>query len=206
MNLKINKKKFIYLISPNKITIHFYQNLEEVLKTGKVSIFQLRLKKYRIKQKEMIGEKINKICKKNDVKFLVNDDPFLAKKINADGCHLGQKDKNIVKVRKIIGNKIIGITCHNSIRLAKSAIKNKASYLAFGAFFLTKTKRTRHKATTKILNEAKKLTKTPLVAIGGINSSNYKNLLLNNANFLAISGYIWNNKKYKPLKAIENLK
>ena len=206
MNLKINKKKFIYLISPNKITIHFYQNLEEVLKTGKVSIFQLRLKKYTIKQKEMIGKKIKKICKKNDVKFLVNDDPFLAKKINADGCHLGQKDKNIVKVRKIIGNKIIGITCHNSIRLAKSAIKNKASYLAFGAFFLTKTKRTRHKATTKILNEAKKLTKTPLVAIGGINSSNYKNLLLNNANFLAISGYIWNNKKYKPLKAIENLK
>jgi len=206
VNLKINKKKFIYLISPNKITIHFYQNLEEVLKTGKVSIFQLRLKKYTIKQKEMIGKKIKKICKKNDVKFLVNDDPFLAKKINADGCHLGQKDKNIVKVRKIIGNKIIGITCHNSIRLAKSAIKNKASYLAFGAFFLTKTKRTRHKATTKILNEAKKLTKTPLVAIGGINSSNYKNLLLNNANFLAISGYIWNNKKYKPLKAIENLK
>ena len=204
--MKINKKKFIYLISPNKITIHFYQNLEEVLKTGKVSIFQLRLKKYTIKQKEMIGKKIKKICKKNDVKFLVNDDPFLAKKINADGCHLGQKDKNIVKVRKIIGNKIIGITCHNSIRLAKSAIKNKASYLAFGAFFLTKTKRAKHKATTKILNEVKKLTKTPLVAIGGINSSNYKNLLLNNANFLAISGYIWNNKKYKPVEAIENLK
>ena len=105
-----------------------------------------------------------------------------------------------------MGNKIIGITCHNSIKLAKNAIKNKASYLAFGAFFLTKTKRAKHKATTKILNEAKKLTKTPLVAIGGINSSNYKNLLLNNANFLAISGYIWNNKKFKPLEAINNLK
>ena len=131
---------------------------------------------------------------------------MLAKKINADGCHLGQKDKSITEAKKIIGNKIIGITCHNSIRLAKSAIKNKASYLAFGAFFLTKTKRAKHKATTKILNEVKKLTKTPLVAIGGINSSNYKNLLLNNANFLAISGYIWSNKKYKPFEAIENLK
>ena len=137
---------------------------------------------------------------------MINDDPILTKKIDADGCHLGQKDTDIIEARKIIGNKIIGITCHNSIKLAKKAIKNKASYLAFGAFFLTKTKRAKHKATTKILNEVKKLTKTPLVAIGGINSTNYKNLLLNNANFLAISGYIWNNKKYKPIEAIENLK
>ena len=206
MNLRINKKKFIYLISPNKITIHFYQNLEDVLKTGKVSFFQMRFKKYTVGQKVLIGRKIKKICRKNNVKFLVNDDPLLAKKLNADGCHLGQKDKDIIESRKIIGNKIIGITCHNSIKLAKSAIKNKASYLAFGAFFLTKTKRVKHKATTEILNKVKRLTKTPLVAIGGINSSNYKKLLLNNANFLAISGYIWNNKKYKPIEAIENLK
>ena len=204
--MKINKKKFIYLISPNKINNRFYHNLKKVLESGKVSFFQMRLKKYTIKQKILIGKKIKNICKKNNVKFLVNDNPLLAKKINADGCHLGQNDKSITEAKKIIGNKIIGITCHNSIRLAKSAIKNKASYLAFGAFFITKTKRTRYKATTKILNEAKKLTKTPLVAIGGINSSNYKNLLLNNANFLAISGYIWNNKKYKPLEAIKKLK
>jgi thiamine-phosphate pyrophosphorylase len=204
--LKINKKKFIYLISPNKITIQFYQNLKEVLGTGKVSFFQMRLKKYSFDQKILIGNKIKKICKKNNVKFLVNDDPLLAIKLNADGCHLGQKDTDIIEARKIIGNKIIGITCHNSIKLAKYAIRNKASYLAFGAFFPTKTKKAKYKATTKILNEAKKLTKTPLVAIGGINFSNYKNLLLNNANFLAISGYIWNNKKYKSLEAIEKLK
>ena len=204
--MKINKKKFIYLISPNKIDAQFYKYLNVVLGTGKVSFFQMRFKKYSFNQKIVIGKKIRLICKKNNVKFLVNDDPFLAKKLNADGCHLGQKDKNIVEARKIIGNKIIGITCHNSIKLAKSAIKNKASYLAFGAFFLTKTKRTQYKATTKILNNVKKLTKTPLIAIGGINSSNYKNLLLNNANFLAISSYIWNNKKYKPVKAIKNLK
>ena len=204
--MKINKKKFIYLISPNKITTHFYRNLKKVLFTGKVSFFQMRLKKYSLKQKILIGKKIKLICKKNNVKFLVNDDPLLAKKINADGCHLGQKDTCIIEARKIIGNKIIGITCHNSMKLAKIAIQNKASYLAFGAFFSTKTKKAKYKANTEILYKAKNLTKTPLVAIGGINSSNYKKLLLNNANFLAISGYIWNNKKYKPLEAIEKLK
>ena len=130
---------------------------------------------------------------------------MLAKKLNADGCHLGQNDTNIIEARKIIGNKIIGVTCHNSIKLAKTAFKNKANYVAFGAFFSSKTKKTKYKATTKILNKAKKITKTPLVAIGGINSSNFKNLLLNNADFLAISSYIWNNKKYKPLEAIKKL-
>ncbi len=166
----------------------------------------MRLKKYSFKQKIIIGKKIKKICKINKVKFLVNDDVFLAKKISADGCHLGQKDKNINEARKIIGNKIIGITCHNSIKLAKTAIKNKANYLAFGTFYSTKTKKTKYKASTKILKKVKKLTKTPLVAIGGINCNNYKKLLLNNANFLAISGYIWNNKKYKPQEAIKKLK
>jgi thiamine-phosphate pyrophosphorylase len=204
--LKINKKKFIYLISPNKITFQFYQNLKEVLNTKKINFFQLRLKKYSINKKILIGKKIRQICKENNVKFLVNDNPLLAKKLDADGCHLGQKDTNIIEARKIIGNKIIGITCHNSIKLAKTAIKNKASYLAFGSFFSTKTKKTKHKANIKILNKAKKLTKTPLVAIGGINYDNYKKLLLNNANFLAISGYVWNNKKYKPKEAIEKLK
>ena len=204
--MKINKKKFIYLISPNKITTHFYQNLREVLKTGKVSFFQMRLKKYSFRQKIIIGKKIKQICNKNNVKFLVNDDLLLTEKLNADGCHLGQKDTDIIEARKIIGNKIIGITCHNSIKLAKTAIKNKANYLAFGAFFSTKTKKTKYRATIKILNKVKKMTKTPIVAIGGINSSNYKNLLLNNANFLAISGYVWNNKKYKPFETIEKIK
>jgi thiamine-phosphate pyrophosphorylase len=204
--LRINKKKFIYLISPNKIYPQFYQDLKKVLKTGKVGLFQLRLKKYSIKQKIVIGKKIHQICKKHNVKFLVNDDPILSKKLKADGCHLGQKDMNITEARKIIGNKIIGITCHNSINLAKKAIKKKADYIAFGAFFSTKTKKVKYKATTKILNKVKKLTKIPIVAIGGINLKNYKKLLLNNANLLAISSYVWNNKKYKPLESIEKLK
>ena len=206
MNLKINKKKFIYLISPNKIIRNFYKDLNKVLNTNKVYFFQMRLKNYSFKEKIVIGIKLKKICNKYNVKFIVNDDPLLAKKINADGCHLGQKDMRIEEARSIIGNKIIGVTCHNSIRLAKIAIKSKANYLAFGAFYSTKTKKARYRASTKILNKVNKITNLPIVAIGGINSTNYKNLLLNKANFLAISGYIWNNKKYKPEKAIEILK
>ena len=204
--MKINKKKFIYLISPNKITYSFYNNLKLVLKTGKVSFFQLRLKSYSENKKIIIGKKIKNICKKNKVKFIINDDPLLALKLDADGCHLGQKDMNINIAKKILGKKIIGITCHNSINLAKKAIKAKADYIAFGAFNQSKTKKTKYVASIKILNKVKKFAKTPTVAIGGINAVNYKNLLLNNANFLAISGYIWKNKKYKPLQAIERLK
>ena len=154
----------------------------------------------------IIGKKIKKICKKFNVKFLINDDVYLAKKLGADGCHLGQKDMNITKARKLIGNKIIGITCHNSLRLAKIAIKNKANYLAFGAFNSSKTKKVKYKASINLIKKARKITKIPIVAIGGVNFDNYKKLLLNKANFLAISGYIWNNKKLKPEEAIKKLR
>ena len=208
-NLKKNKtrKKFVYLISPSKINSEdFYTDLALVLNSKKVSFFQLRLKKETNKNKLLIGKRVKKICKKYKVKFLVNDDPKLALRLNADGCHLGQKDMNVSKARKILINKIIGVTCHNSINLAQEAIKNGADYLAFGAFYLSQTKKTKHKANLKILNLAKKITNIPIVAIGGIKLSNYKKLLLNKATFLAISDYIWNNKKYKPLEAIKKLK
>jgi len=204
--LKISKKKFVYLISPLSINKSFYSNLIKILKQKKVSFFQLRLKKESFKQKLIIGRKIKKVCKKFNVKFLINDDVYLAKKLNADGCHLGQKDMEVLEARKLIGNKIIGITCHNSIKLAKVGIKNKADYLAFGAFNSSKTKKVKYKASINLLKNARKITKTPIVAIGGINADNYKKLLLNKANFLAISGYIWNNKKLKPLEAIKKLR
>ena len=147
-----------------------------------------------------------KICIKFNVKFLINDDVFIAKKLNADGCHLGQKDMNITKARKLIGKKIIGVTCHNSVKLSKIAVKNKAAYIALGAFNDSKTKKIKYRASINLLRKVKKITKTPVVVIGGINSNNYKNLLLNKANFLAISGYIWNNNKLKPIEAIKLLK
>ena len=203
--MRFNNKKFIYLISPLKIKKSFYNDLIEVLKYKKVGFFQLRLKRQNFKKKLLIGKKIKKICKKYDVKFLINDDVNLSKKLNADGCHLGQKDMNIFEARKLIGKKIIGITCHNSIKLANIAVNNKADYIALGAFYSSKTKKVKYRAPTRILKQVRKIIKTPIVAIGGINSSNYKKLLLNKANFLAISGYIWKNKKLKPLDAIKRI-
>ena len=204
--MRIKRTKFVYLISPLKIYKYFYNDLVEVLKQKKVSYFQLRLKKENFKKKLKIGKKIKKICKKFKVKFLINDDVYLAKKLNADGCHVGQKDMNIIKARKLLGNKIIGVTCHNSIKLAKIAIKNKANYIAFGAFNTSKTKKVKYKASINLLKKAKKITKIPIVVIGGITSDNYEKLLLNKANFLAISGYIWKNKKLKPTETIKKLK
>ncbi len=180
--------------------------LAKVFKLKKVAFFQLRLKKENKKKKIIVAKKIKKLCKKYKIKFIINDDPFLAKKINSDGCHLGQKDMNILKARKILKNRIIGITCHNSKKFVKTAIKNKADYIALGAFFATKTKKTKYRANIKILNWSKKTTNIPIVAIGGIKLANYKKLLLNKANFLAISSYVWNNKKYKPAEAIGKLK
>ena len=205
--MKTRNKKFIYLISPNKIiNKSFYNILNLVFKSNKVKFFQLRLKKESIKKKVTIAKKILKICEKNNVKLIINDDPYLAMKVNADGCHLGQKDMDILKAKKILKNKIIGVTCHNSIKLAKYASSNGAHYIALGAFYKTRTKKVIHKADIRTLSKIKKLIKIPVVAIGGINEKNYKKLLLNKADFLAISGYIWNNKKYKPHQAIKNLK
>ena len=182
--MKKNNNRFLYLISPNKIYKKFFQDLEDVLSTKKVEYFQLRLKKTNYKKK------------------ITN----ITKDLNCSGCHLGQKDMSVEKARKIIKNKIIGLTCHNSKLLVKKAIKNKVDYIALGAFFKSKTKKTVHKANIKLIRQIKMLTKIPIVAIGGINYSNYKILLLHKVNFLAISGYIWNNKKLNPKSAIKLLK
>ena len=109
---------------------------------------------------------------------------------------------DIIKARKILGKKIIGITCHNSIKLSKKAIKDGADYIALGAFYPTKTKNIKFKAKVSDLIRIKKLSRIPIIAIGGINNDNYKNLLLNKVNFLAISSYIFNNKNLNQLKQL----
>ncbi|MDC0469194.1 thiamine phosphate synthase [Candidatus Pelagibacter sp.] len=204
--MRINKKKFLYLISPNKINKYFFRDLKKVLYTNKIAFFQLRLKKENQNNKLKIAKRIQKICKNFKVKFVINDDPNLAKQVDADGCHLGQNDMSIIDARKIFKKKIIGITCHNSINLAKTANENNANYIAFGAFNTTKTKKVKYKADIKIIKKFKKTSRIPVVAIGGINNLNYKKLLLNKADFLAISGYVWNNKKLKPFEAVKLLK
>jgi thiamine-phosphate pyrophosphorylase len=201
-------KRYIYLISPQKIRgVKFYKELNQILKTNKVRYFQLRLKRISIANLLKISNKIKKIARKNNVKFLINDKPFIAKLVGADGCHIGQKDANFVSSRKILGkNKIIGITCHNSKKLALKAKKYDANYVAFGSFFKTSTKKTAFKANLAILRWAKKKINMPIVAIGGINSSNYKKILSNGADFVACSSYVWNNKKLDPVSAIKKFK
>ena len=201
-------RKYIYLISPQKITGgKFYKELNNVLRTNKVKYFQLRLKRTSTSNLIKISKKIKKIVKKNNVKFLINDRPLIAKMVDADGCHIGQKDINFINARKILGkNKIIGITCHNSKKLALRAKKCGANYIAFGSFFKSYTKKTAFKANLAILRWAKKKINMPTVAIGGINSSNYKKILLNRANYIACSNYVWNNRKLDPVSAINKFK
>ena len=200
-------KRYIYLISPQKIRgARFYSKLDQVLKTNKVKYFQLRLKKISTLNLIKISRKIKRITRKNTVKFLINDKPAVARVGGADGCHIGQKDMNFINSRKILGkNKIIGITCHNSKKLALKAKIAGADYIAFGSFFKTSTKKTAFKANLAILRWAKKKINMPTVAIGGINSSNYKKILSNGADFVACSSYVWNNKKLDPVSAIKNL-
>jgi len=201
-------KRYIYLISPQSIRgNNFYYQLNQVLKTNKVKYFQLRLKKISSLDLIKIGKKVKKITKKNKVKLLINDNPLVTKIVNADGCHIGKKDMGFNNCRKILGKKkIIGLTCHNSKKLALKAKKFGADYIAFGAFFKSLTKKTAFKANLEILRWAKKKINMPTVAIGGINSSNYKKVLSSGADFIACSNYVWGNKKLDPIEAINKFK
>jgi thiamine-phosphate pyrophosphorylase len=196
-------KRLIYLISPNKIYSTFYKDLDKVLSSKRVFFFQLRLKN---KPKNLIikiAKKIKKITKKYKVKLIINDDSKLAKKIGADGCHIGQLDNTVVSARQDLKKKIIGVTCHNSKRLALKASRDDADYLAFGSFFKSKLKPNAKKTDLKILFWAKKNIEKPIVVIGGITDKNYKKLIKAGANYIAISTFIWNNPFLNPEDAIK---
>ena len=195
-------RKFLYLISPNKVKPSFYKDLEEVLSSKKIAYFQLRLKNHPASKICKIAKKIRKITKKNDVKFLINDSFKIAKLVNADGCHIGQSDGSIKSAREILNKKIIGITCHGSKKLILNAIEEKPKYLALGSFFKSKLKPYAKKAKKNLISWTKKRTSLPIVAIGGIDNKNYKSLLKLGVNYLAISSFIWNNPRLKPKEAI----
>ncbi len=196
-------KRYIYLLSPNKIEKNFYSALEKVLSKKKIEFFQLRLKNTSKKKILKIGKKIKRITKKYKVKLIINDSPEITKKISADGCHLGQLDPSIEYAKKILKGKIIGITCHGSLRLVDKAIKAKPNYIAVGSFFSSKLKPNAKRAKMKIIKQIKNKTKIPIVAIGGINKKNYKKIMSKGANYIAISSYIWNNPDLKPFNAIK---
>ena len=199
-------KKFIYLISPNEINKNFYKSLDKVLSYGNVKFFQLRLKKVEKIDILKIAKIIKKITFKHKVKFIINDNYNLVSEVRADGCHMGQKDGSIKIARKKLKKKILGITCHNSIILAKKAIKFKADYIAFGSFFKSKLKPKAKKANLRTLKQIKKNIEKPIVVIGGINNSNYKKLLKLGAKYIALSTFIWDNPKLKPETAIRKFK
>ena len=200
-------KRFLYLISPIKINKQFYTDLSEVLSSKKVKYFQLRLKKYSSLKLLEIAKKVKRITKKNKVKLIINDSPILAKKINADGCHLGQSDGSIKNARNLLKkNKIIGITCHGSKKLILNALKEKPNYIALGSFFKSKLKPSAKRAQKNLLKWSKQRTNLPIVAIGGINNKNYKTLMKFGVNYLALSSFIWNNPRLKPKKAIKKFK
>ena len=199
-------KKFIYLISPNEINKNFYKSLDKVLSYGNVKFFQLRLKKVEKIDILKIAKIIKKITFKHKVKFIINDNYNLVSEVRADGCHMGQKDGSIKIAREKLKKKILGITCHNSIILAKRAIKFKADYIAFGSFFKSKLKPKAKKANLRTLKQIKKNIEKPIVVIGGINNSNYKKLLKLGAKYIALSTFIWDNPKLKPETAIRKFK
>ncbi len=199
-------KRIVYLISPNKIKKGFYKNLEKVLSFNNVNFFQLRLKNIEKNKLIYIAKKIRKITKKYKVKFIINDFPNISRIVEADGYHLGQKDIKEKNFKNNLEKKIVGITCHNSKYFAKTAVKNKVSYIAFGSFFISRLKPSAKKANPNILKWAKKNIKKPIVAIGGINDLNYKKLLNFGAKYIAISSFIWDNPNLKPEIAIRKFK
>ena len=199
-------KKLVYLISPNKIDHNFFVSLDKVLSFKNVRFFQLRLKNLSQKKLLNFSKRILKITTKHKVKFIINDNFILASKIKVDGCHMGQLDGSFKIARKKLKGKILGITCHNSKRLAKIAIDNNANYVAFGSFFQSKLKQNAIKANLDILRWAKMNVKKPIVAIGGINNKNYKKLVKAGAKYIAISSFIWDNPELEPELAIRKFK
>ena len=197
----------LYLISPPNINVNeFIFSLDDVLNTGLVSCFQLRLKN--VKDEDIIesSKALKPICNKYNVPFILNDRLDLVNKVEADGVHLGEGDGSILEARKLLGPKaIIGASCYNSKHLAMEAAEEGADYVAFGAFFDTITKDPKTKADINIIKDWTLISNIPCVAIGGINSSNCKELVDAGADFIAVVGSIWN-KNDDPKSAVNKFK
>ena len=170
-------KRLVYLISPKSIHKKFYVELEKILSFNNIKFFQLRLKNTSKNKIIKIAKKIKILTKKYNVKLIINDSAEIALRSHADGCHIGKSDGTVFNAKKYLKNKIIGVTCHGSKRLALKALNDKASYIALGSFYKSQLKPEAKKANLKVLKWAKKNIKKPIVVIGGINDKNYKKLI-----------------------------
>jgi len=197
----------LYLISPANINVdEFALSLEEVISTGLVACFQLRLKNIKDEYIIEVSKILKPICHKYDVPFILNDRLDLADKVKADGVHLGEDDGSILDARKLLGPKaIIGASCYNSKHQAMKAAEEGADYVAFGAFFDTKTKDPKTQAKITIIKDWVLISNIPCVAIGGIDASNCQELVDAGADFLAVVGSIWNSNN-NPKNAVKKFK
>lgn len=183
----------LYLISPLDVGGDFPEQLQSALKAGPVAAFQFRVKDVEQDEAARLAEPLKAICDAQDVAFVVNDDVALAKRLGADGVHLGQGDDNLKDARAELGDQVqIGITCHDSRHLAMEAGEGGANYVAFGAFFPTQTKETHHRPEVDVLKWWSNIMEIPCVAIGGITPDNCQPLIDAGADFLAVSGSVWN--------------
>jgi thiamine-phosphate pyrophosphorylase len=183
----------LYLISPLEVGGDFPARLEAALSAGPVAAFQYRVKDIDQHEAAALAEPLQAICARHDVAFIVNDSVALAKRLRADGVHLGQGDGNVREAREILGSEAqIGVTCHNSRHLAMEAAEAGADYVAFGAFYPTATKQVEHVAEVDTLLKWSRVTEIPCVAIGGITPDNAQPLIDAGADFLAVSSAVWN--------------
>ncbi|UAK23033.1 thiamine phosphate synthase [Sphingomonas nostoxanthinifaciens] len=183
----------LYLISPPAINDGFVDRLARALDAGPVAAFQLRLKDMDDHMIARAAEPLQRLCADADVTFIVNDSIALAKRLGADGVHLGQDDGDPREARALLGPAVqIGVTCHDSRHLAMDAGEAGADYVAFGSFYPTTTKETRHQPEPSILGWWSTLFELPCVAIGGITPANAAPLVAAGADFLAVCGAVWN--------------
>lgn len=192
----------LYLISPLDVAGPFPDRLARALDAAPVAAFQFRVKGVDEHQAARLAEPLQKLCADREVAFIVNDSISLAKRLGADGVHLGQEDGEVADARKRLGRDAqIGVTCHESRHLAMEAGEAGADYVAFGAFFPTQTKETRHVATPDLLTWWQGLMEIPCVAIGGITPDNCAPLVQAGADFLAVSHAVWGGDEAAAVRA-----
>jgi thiamine-phosphate pyrophosphorylase len=194
--MTINKIQGIYAITdPNLLTDNIlYDSVSQAIDAG-ISILQYRNKtaSYDLQQRQ--AEILNVLCKNNQVLFIINDSVQLARKVSADGVHLGKEDKNISQAREKLGESaIIGISCYNQLQRAIKAEQQGADYIAFGRFFPSKTKPHAISAIPELITQARKQISIPIVAIGGITAENANVLIKAGADSLAVINGIFAQK------------
>lgn len=182
----------LYLISPLDVGGDFPDRLKRALGAGPVAAFQFRVKDIDQHEAARLAEPLQRICADADVAFIVNDSVALAKRLGADGVHLGQSDGDVREARLVLGPSVqIGVTCHASRHLAMEAGEAGADYVAFGAFFPTMTKTVEHHADPVLLSWWSTVFELPCVAIGGVTPANAAPLVAAGADFIAVSGAVW---------------